>query len=715
MPDDHPVDLIGYLYKELPPEEMLRVKEHVAVCPQCKEELLKTKEIVKAYRSLPKPVPPAGLRQKVVGAAAQCKADSAASVQPAIPVSRPESVSAVPELVVDYEEGTRPARHSWFFHPAWPVAASVLFIFAVLIQFSPRRDVVLGRRASETRQPAYREKDDSSAAKAVRSQDCAARQKQPAAIVAQDAGAAVDDLPSPGASSPAAEEPGLAPRQNASAIAPPPPAVARCAAVEERQSPLAGTAPMPAAAPFPAQAAVATGAAFSASAVAVTTTPMQIMVKPLASPPEAALPAAAPTMAAGMEARPAAAVPPAAATAVSPYAASSAAPAPEAETGAAPAQSAALAKKIPSPDEPLDLDAVDKIAERQRLETGDEKTVVILDDSRKPVELIARPSEMDSDQAERNLIFLIGMQIGAKEFDDARASINLLRRYNPDRARQFAAVLAELEITAAEAETSRDSAAEPAQSAAAVSVVSNQEESAAPESSESAAAETGTAAADVLTLPSPGEAETEQAPSIPAESQANPAASPQPALEEKSHPAVEETESVPADIGRQTLDSDTSGQRREQPASANEDAELSGGIPARENTAPLAGEERQTDSAETAAPLSANSQAVVSQPLPDAAIARWDALWEQGGEPALVDAAPALSSGQAAAFPETETNAAYYPAQQAFDAAAGRNDGEQPLTLFERTSQTPAEKFRSAAPAPRAAVPFTTDPYYRGD
>ncbi|MCD8139261.1 MAG: zf-HC2 domain-containing protein [Planctomycetaceae bacterium] len=181
---DHLRDPLDYLYEELASEGMAEVRRHLAECPDCRADMRAVRETVKAYRRAGGPTVPDGLAvraaMKALEAARAAEAEAAAAppapdpvpvvaapVAPAPPPRTPAPPSPSLEKVTEgleqvlrieqsrvstenLEKEYRRIREdvlgevqqktwrTWFFHPAWTVAASVVFICALLMHISPR-------------------------------------------------------------------------------------------------------------------------------------------------------------------------------------------------------------------------------------------------------------------------------------------------------------------------------------------------------------------------------------------------------------------------------------------------------------------------------------------------------------------------------------------------------------------------------------------------
>ncbi len=166
---EHPRDPLEYLYEELPPERMAETKKHLASCPPCRADMRAVRETVKAYRQADKPAAPAGLATRTARAALEeARRSGAVSPSPkasaprerhersgrphaAAPFAPPPKRPVGPECPTAADLDREFARlkeevlreipkgwRTWLFHPAWTVAAAVIFLCALLIHFSPR-------------------------------------------------------------------------------------------------------------------------------------------------------------------------------------------------------------------------------------------------------------------------------------------------------------------------------------------------------------------------------------------------------------------------------------------------------------------------------------------------------------------------------------------------------------------------------------------------
>ncbi|MDR1611208.1 MAG: hypothetical protein LBT97_00325 [Planctomycetota bacterium] len=157
----HLSDPLGYLYEEIPPEAMARARKHLAECPDCLKDVKAVREAVKAYRSFPRAKAPEGLRDRLMRRVMESGRPADATVElAAVARGREAQPPLLPAAIYREEleqiESMRRFRwRTWFFHPAWTVAASVVFICAILIHLSPRRSLWFDESA-QTGSPAPR-------------------------------------------------------------------------------------------------------------------------------------------------------------------------------------------------------------------------------------------------------------------------------------------------------------------------------------------------------------------------------------------------------------------------------------------------------------------------------------------------------------------------------------------------------------------------------
>ncbi len=404
MAEKHP-DLLDYLYEELPAQEMEEARKHIADCPICLEELKNLREPVKQYRDLVRPTLPQGLAERT-----RTKALGTVLPAPATSQKR-ENAESVRREIEELK-----AKRSWFFNPAWTVAASVFFIFAILIHFSPRGSGWHSREEAEqsTAIAAHTEERTESAAPPTIVMDA---EPLPALPHQQESMAEPAEPPKPASLSIAetlvredpVTVPDKLPSMNKSAVAAPRMAV----------EPAASTPPPP---PAPTESIVMQySAPVAAPAIIGSADDVQVeMPVPAAAAPAAR---AAPEVGTSEE-----------------------------EFTQELADHSAPVQEVAVPDEPkdilsLDPEELEKLLQRHGDQDDGAGSVGIVDLTGlgQPPQLIERPEAVDKNEIGRNLIFLIGVHLGEKEFDEARQGIDLLRRYEPEQANRFAAMLLELE------------------------------------------------------------------------------------------------------------------------------------------------------------------------------------------------------------------------------------------------------------------------------
>ncbi|MCD8351757.1 MAG: zf-HC2 domain-containing protein, partial [Planctomycetaceae bacterium] len=183
---DHLRDPLDYLYEELASEGMAEVRRHLAECPDCRAEMRAVRDTVKAYRRAGGPTVPDGLAvraaMKALEAARVAEIEAAAAAAPVVPAPVPvapvqaepappspapapsyqplekvteglEQVLRIQQSRISQEsleseynrirqdvlgEIQQKSWRTWLFHPAWTVAAGVVFVCAILIHISPR-------------------------------------------------------------------------------------------------------------------------------------------------------------------------------------------------------------------------------------------------------------------------------------------------------------------------------------------------------------------------------------------------------------------------------------------------------------------------------------------------------------------------------------------------------------------------------------------------
>ncbi len=470
MAEKHP-DLLDYLYEELPPREMVEARNHIANCPRCLEELKNLREPVKHYRDLARPAVPMGLSErteaKALGAVPPVEAltesehasriETAAPVVVAAPTPASAQVAAKPVAPAQAKSQKREsaesvrreieelkAKHSWFFHPAWTVAASVFFIFAILIHFSPRGSGWYGREDSEPSPTTSSYNDE-------RTQSVTA----PYDAIETDTVRDAEPLPAL-TQQKSMETPGQPPKPTSLSIAETLMREAPVTVPEKHQ-------------PMNKSAVAGQLTAIPAESPAPTASPA-----PLSPPVQAIMPGTEPAYASAAAPAFDTATPYSAPMAAPAYSSSSDDPqvgmpvlsAPPAKEEVTPNAFEAFVEELADqpvanqavPDEPKDILSLDPaeleaLLSRHDKEAADAGDVGIIDMTGlgQPPRLVERPEGIDKDGIVRNLIFLIGMHLGEREFDEARQGIDLLSRYEPEQANRFAAMLRDLEAVEPEA------------------------------------------------------------------------------------------------------------------------------------------------------------------------------------------------------------------------------------------------------------------------
>lgn len=483
MAGKHINDPLDYLYEELSPKEMAAMRRHLADCPECRAEIRTVRETVKLYRQAGKPEAPIGL-------AARAAAQALEAAKPeAEPASEPEPVAAMPEPAVEARpEAAHPVQslaaitdsleralleqrrkisqesldaeysriredvmgelkqrnwRGWLFHPAWTVAASVIFVCALLIHISPRmnRTEVLylpanySRDGGATRQ--IRERERIPAAEPLQRESVPQAAPEPppilreAEIMNQDA--ALPPLPPVPAALPESAQP---PRAAAAPTVPPAPLPAPAAAAAPapaqeswKASPdirskrtqgaeILGDAKLETETPplprsFSYGGSVATGAAMAEPEE------MEMKEEAITLPlsgggaPSAAMDFAMPSL------------PELPALIEESERARAAAPLDSEDTAAGEADSA---PPIP--------------------ETTAVGPVIVDMLQMEPPQLIARPTPINVPERIQSLTTLAALQMANNEFEDAWKSIHMLERYDRDAARALAGVLLEMERSA---------------------------------------------------------------------------------------------------------------------------------------------------------------------------------------------------------------------------------------------------------------------------
>lgn len=169
MTSEHLNDPLDYLYEELPPEKMAEVRTHLAACPECREEVRVIRETVKTYRQAERPVAPAGLAARAAARALEEARLDADDSPPSIgdeavePAEATDATARSVEIEFDRlkKEILADAPRGWrirLFHPFWTVAASVIFVCAILIHVSPRGNRWVGDGESMPDAPVVHER-----------------------------------------------------------------------------------------------------------------------------------------------------------------------------------------------------------------------------------------------------------------------------------------------------------------------------------------------------------------------------------------------------------------------------------------------------------------------------------------------------------------------------------------------------------------------------
>ncbi len=470
MASEHIDEPLDYLYEELPPEKMAEARRHLAACPQCREEIAAVREVVKTYRQIDRPAPPQGLARRVAAqaleAARQAHAPKPAEENPQ-PASTPvpEGKAADPDFDHLKQELLREVRGGWkrwLFHPAWTVAASVVFVCAVLIHMSPRWEKPAAATTVGDAQaisvpaapePAAARQDEAAKGAAGSENAAAARPRLPASAPKKTAAAAPPAQLAPPALSeaealekPVPPQPALPPIAQQAV----PPASTEA---ETLETPVQSSPGLPPVAPPAAPSAVSPAvpireraiADFSSAASAPALPPVPA---PAPVPPRS--PAMAAPMDSGQSLRPPAAM----------------APAPSSRSAGpqVPGRSAAtednlfealVAPKTKLPDAAAGGAA---LAEpKAEPEPAQEPTIVGISPGDEPPRLIERSEAVDTAKLALDLAFLAGIQMGQGELSEAWITIGMLRRYDAKKAAELAEMLTDMEKQAdlAEAEAAK--------------------------------------------------------------------------------------------------------------------------------------------------------------------------------------------------------------------------------------------------------------------
>lgn len=408
MADRHVNDPLDYLYEELPPDEMEEARAHLAECAQCRRELKKIRDAVKVYRRAAPPTAPAGLAARTAALVLERRktdsADAAESMPEAERENGPAGIAPRPETDQPFDSDQDFEREKdriiceaggWrarLFHPAWTVAASVLFVCAVLIHFSPRKDLLFPplseptpERISETpaakptppagrKQKTARQATAKSAAAMDAKQDAVEFSPRSPILVEAEA---LNAAPEPRQGNDAADSADIAAQEAATAPEPPPPQP--------------GPAPM--AATMRSMPAQKMDEPFGQGAAGAESIMMFDAAPPVAPMPDAfAMPEEA---AAPLEPR-------------------------SGETAAPPA------------------------------------VVIDMAPPGEPPQLLARPQPIDDARSVLTLSFLAGLQMGERDFEGARQTIELIRKRDADEANRLARVL--IDMLLAESENAAEKA-----------------------------------------------------------------------------------------------------------------------------------------------------------------------------------------------------------------------------------------------------------------
>lgn len=441
MTSDHLDDPLDYLYEELPPERMAEAKRHLSDCPRCREDMRDVRETVKAYRQADPPSPPEGLARRTAALALELTRRDTAVVAAAKPVPARSELAAEPvETTEPAETPTalvpvrddefdrmkqevmgelKSSRRSILFHPGWAVAASVIFVCFLLIEYSPRN--------ASMRQPA---REHSVTTESDRFSDMAEPTPLPAPRTVEEKSNApfsaappllrqektlgrMDALPpSPATTAPSILQPESVP-------VPKPPESMPDSGSSLRPPP----APIPASSPSPA-----TGAAQEQFDAGKNEPSAQTTLPSFGAAPEASV----------MRAKRIAPPPPLAESAVQSHDTTLG----EADMSAPSMPPAPAAPLSPNVTRPQGGASATRESEPALIEEFD---------FREPPQLIARPTPIDTEKLIRDLSTLAGMQIGSGEIADAWITVGLLRRYDSEKANELAAILEAMERTNNEA------------------------------------------------------------------------------------------------------------------------------------------------------------------------------------------------------------------------------------------------------------------------
>ncbi len=454
MAGKHNTDPLDFLYEELPPDKMAEARAHLAHCEECRDETAAIRQLVKTYRDADQPAPPPGLAEKVAAQAMAAAATPVAAAAPPEPeqeepVRDPEFDRLKEEILAE----SRPGWRAWLFHPAWTVAASVLFICTVLIYISPRRDAMFNPPLPESRPaPAF------APAAAPRQRESLPALPRPT-LRAKTYSTEAQPVP------PLLREAEVLEQQPLPASAPPPPAPAAApsAGALPREQSEQGSVPAPPRAPAVPQPHLATPTLESEEPAAASAPVFYGGSDAYA--PEPSLPEASAMPDMLLPAAPSPAMPD---------------QAPAEESAQRDTLSGeALARDIvdrgfhDAPAVPLPSPVADSAAAESATPAPAraERAPVIIDmvGEFEPPQLIERPTPIDTVKLARDLTFLAGMQIGNNELSDAWITVGMLRKYDPEKVNELTHVLRELEAqqeaadAALEKRPEQDIPAEPAE------------------------------------------------------------------------------------------------------------------------------------------------------------------------------------------------------------------------------------------------------------
>lgn len=467
MTPEHLDDPLDYLYEELPADRQAEAKHHLAACPVCREEMKKVREAVKTYRSASRPVPPAGLAAR---AAAEALRQANHFPETAEPVLALAAEIAVPEETTDSDkefarlkeevlsEIKRSRWRDWLFHPVWTLAAMVVFICSVLVhlgQTPPPSLAPLSQSQERARQTSLpREKLPPPQARQPRRQTSPA----PTSPTLSEAEAWQEDLAPEPAPMPAQRKAAAAMERSAAAsaplspVAPPPPAPSIGDFSPAPTPPRVHVRPpMEASSESAAAAAEEAPAFFDGGLPPPAADSMTLSGDTSFSVQTPSLPSYAPLPSMAIPAQT-----PAGSATVSPPASATISTAKEAAgPSAPPALTGALA--LPLPDIPVmgwNWAAEEAAETSDQAEWRDLEAAATMSMNELP-RLVERPSPIDTEKLALDLATQAGINIGSGDWELAREAVALLRKYDPQKAAELAALIDTLSqtMTSAEAET----------------------------------------------------------------------------------------------------------------------------------------------------------------------------------------------------------------------------------------------------------------------